>query len=109
LLGSPGPTLLGVDYAIFLGRFGQNVRRARWRLGLTQQEVAARGLSFRWYVEIERGLRNPSVRMVFDLAQILGVSPADLLDVPGARPKVKLSDVKAAAPRRGRKPTAKKR
>lgn len=97
----------GVDFAKFLKHFGKNLRQARWISGQTQQEVAAQGLSFRWYAELERGQQNPTLRTVFDLAQILGVAPADLLDVPGARPdKVRLADRKATPPKRGRKPVA---
>jgi transcriptional regulator with XRE-family HTH domain len=97
--------MVGVDFANFLERFGRNLQRARWRTGMTQQEVAGRGVSYRWYAELERGQRNPTLQMIFDLGQILGVTPADLVDVPGARPaKVRLSDVKAEPPRRGRKP-----
>jgi len=99
-----------VDYAIFLRRFGKNLHNARWLTGMTQQQVAAKGVSYRWYVELERGLRNPTLQMVFDLAQILGVAPADLVDVAGARPgKKRLSDTKATPPKRGRKPNPRRR
>jgi transcriptional regulator with XRE-family HTH domain len=99
-----------VDFAKFLKNFGRNLRQARWLAGKTQQEVAGEGISYRWFVELERGQRNPTLRMVFELAQVLGVSPADLVDVSGARPgKVRLSDRKAAPPRRGRKPTRERR
>jgi transcriptional regulator with XRE-family HTH domain len=94
-----------VDFAKFLKHFGKNLRQARWISGQTQQEVAAQGLSFRWYAELERGQQNPTLRTVFDLAQILGVAPADLLDVPGARPSnVRLADREVTPPKRGRKP-----
>ena len=97
-----------VDFAKFLKYFGKNLRQARWISGQTQQEVAAQGLSFRWYAELERGQQNPTLKTVFDLAQILGVMPADLLDVPGARPsRVRLADRRATPPKRGRKPAAK--
>lgn len=93
-----------VDFAKFLGHFGKNLRQARWLTGQTQQEVAGQGLSLRWYAELERGQQNPTLRTVFDLAQILHVAPAELLDVPGARPGVRLLDRKATAPKKGRKP-----
>jgi transcriptional regulator with XRE-family HTH domain len=99
-----------VDFAKFLGHFGKNLRQARWLKGLTQQEVAAQGLSFRWYAELERGTRNPTLRTIVDLAQILDVTPADLLDVPGARPgKIRLTERKATAPKLGRKPARSKK
>jgi transcriptional regulator with XRE-family HTH domain len=99
-----------VDFAKFLAHFGKNLRQARWLKGLTQQDVAAQGISYRWYAELERGARNPTLRTIVDLAQILDVTPADLLDVPGARPsKIRLSDRKAVAPKLGRKPVGTKR
>lgn len=97
-----------VDFAKFLAHFGRNLRQARWLTGQTQQEVAAQGLSLRWYAELERGQRNPTLRTVFDLAQILKVAPSELLEVPGARPGgVRLLDRKAAPPKKGRKPRKK--
>ncbi|MEI9942191.1 MAG: helix-turn-helix transcriptional regulator [Pseudomonadota bacterium] len=93
-----------MDFAKFLLHFGKNLRQARWLAGQTQQEVAAQGLSLRWYAELERGQRNPTLRTVFDLAQILDVAPSELLDVPGARPSTRLLERKATAPKKGRKP-----
>jgi transcriptional regulator with XRE-family HTH domain len=93
-----------VDFAKFLRHFGKNLRQARWLTGQTQQQVAAQGLSLRWYAELERGQQNPTLRTVFDLAQILHIAPAELLDAPGARPGIRLLDRKASAPKKGRKP-----
>jgi transcriptional regulator with XRE-family HTH domain len=92
-----------VDFATFLKRLGQNVRRARWRAGLTQQDVAAKGITYRYYQELERGQRNPSLRMLVELSDILNVRVADLLDVGETRAAVKLAEVTAAPPARGRK------
>jgi transcriptional regulator with XRE-family HTH domain len=39
-------------------RVGANIRKARWLLGWTQEDVAARGLSYRYFQELERGQRN---------------------------------------------------
>lgn len=61
----------------------------------------------RWYAELERGQRNPTLRTLFDLAQILDVAPVDLLDVPGTRRGPRLLDRAAAPPKRGRKPRKK--
>ena len=82
-----------------------NIRKARWLAGLTQEELASRGLSYRYLAEIERGERNVTLRTLHDLARILGVSVSDLVEVPGAkRRRVPLSLAKASAPPRGRKP-----
>jgi len=99
-----------VDFATFLRRTGRNLRRARWRKGLTQQDVAAEGFTYRYLQEIERGERNCSVKMLFDLAQVLDVRLADLVEVGERKAPVKLADVpESLAPKRGRKPAAKKR
>jgi transcriptional regulator with XRE-family HTH domain len=99
-----------VDFGTFLRRTGRNIRGARWRKGLTQQEVAAEGFTYRYLQEIERGVRNPSLKMLFDLAQVLDVRVADLAEVGERRAPVKLADVSEnLAPKRGRKPSAKRR
>jgi transcriptional regulator with XRE-family HTH domain len=77
---------------------------------MTQQDVAAEGFTYRWVQELERGARNPSAKMLFDLAQVLDVRVADLVEVGERKAPVKLADVpESLAPKRGRKPAAKKR
>ena len=99
-----------MDFATFLRRAGKNLRRARWRKGLTQQDVASEGFTYRYLQEIERGGRNPSLKMLFDLAQVLDVRLADLVEVGERRAPVRLADVpESLAPKRGRKPAPKKR
>jgi transcriptional regulator with XRE-family HTH domain len=64
----------------------------------------------RYLADLERGTRNPSLQMLFDLGQILGVRVADLVEVGERRAAVDLSQVpESAAPKAGRKPSAKKR
>ncbi|MBI2260832.1 MAG: helix-turn-helix transcriptional regulator [Caulobacterales bacterium] len=61
--------------------FGRNVRRVRHRKGLTIEDLAHEvGLSYSYVGELERGLRNPSLRVVELFASVLEVSPTDLLD-----------------------------
>jgi transcriptional regulator with XRE-family HTH domain len=92
-----------VDSGAFLKKVGANLRRARWLAGLTQEQVG--GLSLRYYQDLERGLRNPTLEMLLLLAQQFAVTVADLVNVPGARPaEVRLEDREAAAPPPGRKP-----
>ena len=94
-----------MDFGTFAKRVGRNIRKARWIAGWTQEQVASRGISYRYYQELERGQRNPTVRTLFELAEILGVNVADLTNVEGARPAdPPLTSVKARAPKRGRKP-----
>ena len=60
--------------------FGENVRKERLARGLTQQELAGRLEMERSYLsELERGRRNPTVRVLGALAQALGVEPRELL------------------------------
>lgn len=72
-----------MEFPEFRSRVGENVRRARHLAGRTQEQVE--GITLRYYREIERGERNPSLEVLFALAQQFGVSVADLVDVPGAR------------------------
>ena len=99
-----------MDFSTFLHRVGKNLRGARWRKGLTQQDVASEGFTYRYLQEIERGVRNPSLKMLFDLAQVLDVRVGDLVEVGERRQAVKLADVpESAAPKRGRKASPKRR
>jgi len=59
---------------------GRNVRRVRGGLGLTQEQFAEKsGFSQQYISDLERGLRNPTVVTVFELAQALGVSHIELM------------------------------
>ena len=59
---------------------GRNVKRIRLETGLTQEEFAEKsGFSQRYISGLERGSCNPTVVSLFELAQVLGVIPADLL------------------------------
>ena len=59
---------------------GGNVARLRRERGLTQEVVAERsGLTQQYISDLERGLRNPTVITLFELAQVLDVEPATLI------------------------------
>lgn len=59
---------------------GRNVREARKRKGLSQEQLALEADMKRSYLsDLERGTRNPSVRAVERLAAALGVEPWTLL------------------------------
>jgi transcriptional regulator with XRE-family HTH domain len=59
---------------------GKNVRRVRTKKGLTQEQFADRsGFSQQYISDLERGLRNPTVVTLFELAQALGIAPVQLL------------------------------
>ncbi len=64
-----------------LKRLGKNVRRLRDQRGQSQETFADLASINRTYVsDIERGARNPTVRVLEKIAKTLGVSPGSLLD-----------------------------
>lgn len=61
-------------------RFGRNVRSLRKQRHLTQEELAALCHVHQHYIsDIERGVRNVSLRVVEKIARALGVHEKDLL------------------------------
>lgn len=62
-------------------RFGDSVRRARLRVGLTQEELADKcGLDRSYIGGVERGERNPTLSVIEKIAVGLGVSIRSLFD-----------------------------
>lgn len=61
-------------------RLGRNVRAARVALSLSQEEVAFRaGMKRSYLSDLERGVRNPTVRALGRLSEALGIEPGELL------------------------------
>jgi transcriptional regulator with XRE-family HTH domain len=59
---------------------GRNVRRRRLSAGLSQEALAdAAGLDRTYVSGVERGVRNPTVKVLQGIAIALGVTSADLL------------------------------
>ena len=59
---------------------GRNVRRYRVAAGLTQEELAHRAGFDRTYLsDIERGIRNPTISLLQDIAMVVGVHVAMFL------------------------------
>lgn len=57
----------------------RNLKNAREIKGLTQAEVAKRaGISREYYVQLEAGVRDPSFRVAFRIADVLGADPRHL-------------------------------
>jgi len=82
------------------------IRLARWRKNFDQEQAAAKiGLSYRYFAEIERGVRNPTLDVLAAIAKALDVSVADLVDVEGKK-RIDLARLDLEPPRRGRKPKA---
>ncbi|HVS16572.1 MAG TPA: XRE family transcriptional regulator [Thermoanaerobaculia bacterium] len=60
---------------------GANVRRRRRALGLTlEQLAAASGVSPAMLSEVERSVKNPTVKLAYQVARALGCSLTDLLE-----------------------------
>ncbi len=61
-------------------KFGQRVKELRNTIGMTQDVLASKIGKDRSYVGfIERGERNPSLEVIFDIAKALDVSSDELL------------------------------
>ena len=54
---------------------GARLRRLRLERGLSQRQLASRGISYAYVSRIESGQRIPSVRAIRLLARRLGVTP----------------------------------
>ena len=68
------------DTAAFARAFGAAVRAQREKLGLGQEDFGFEADLDRTYVSgIERGVRNPTLRIVVQIARALGVRPSLLL------------------------------
>ena len=65
---------------------GLNVQRLRREKGWSQEDMAFESGLHRTYVSgIERGVRNPTLRILDKIAKTLGVAPAELLARPRKR------------------------
>ena len=72
---------------------GRNFARIRRERGLTQEQVEeCCGLSQQYLSGLERGLRNPTVVTLFEIAQALGVTPLDLIRPDEADPSLEALD-----------------
>jgi len=66
-----------------VGDLGRNLRAARERLGLTQEQVSERsGVQAGEVSRIEHGKRDPKVSTLEKLAAAVEVEPGDLLRSP---------------------------
>jgi transcriptional regulator with XRE-family HTH domain len=64
-----------------VGALGTNLREARQRLGLTQEQVAERsGVHFTEVSRIEAGKRDPRISTLERLAKAVEMKPGQLLD-----------------------------
>ncbi len=61
---------------------GARYRQLRYKKGMVQEDVAEYGFSVRHYQQLEGG-RAHTIRTLFEIAEMYGVEPKDLLkDLP---------------------------
>jgi transcriptional regulator with XRE-family HTH domain len=64
----------------FVALLGRNVRKWRLQRGMTQEQLALdAGMKRSYLSELERGLRNPTLRALTRLAEALSIEPELLL------------------------------
>jgi transcriptional regulator with XRE-family HTH domain len=64
-----------------VGNLGENLREARTKLGLTQEQVAERsGVQAGEVSRIESGKRDPQLSTILKLAKAVELPPGRLLD-----------------------------
>lgn len=69
------------------GEIGPNVRRRRLAAGLTLEQLAeASGVSTTMLSEVERSVKNPTVKLAYQIARALRCSLTDLLDDGDGQP-----------------------
>ncbi len=62
-------------------RVGNNVRKFRKEKGLSQETLAFDCGLHRTYISgVERGIRNPTVKILAQIAKALGIPPSRLLE-----------------------------
>ena len=67
-------------YMSFLKEVGFHMREYRKKQGITQAQMAQKlGMAFVSYNSIERGVIGTTIKTLFNIAQVLGISPAQLL------------------------------
>jgi transcriptional regulator with XRE-family HTH domain len=61
-------------------KFGDLLRELREKKGLTQEELGTDAELDRTYISLlERGLRQPTLHTIFNLAKALGVTPSSII------------------------------
>jgi transcriptional regulator with XRE-family HTH domain len=60
--------------------FGAALRARRMELGMSQDDLAAKSGYQRAYIsQVERGLNSPTLGMIFDVCEVLGIRASTLI------------------------------
>lgn len=60
--------------------FGKVISQLRKGLGLSQEELGFRSGYHRTYIsQLERGIKSPSLKTIFNLAKALNITPSELI------------------------------
>ena len=66
--------------------FGKVLRVVRKERGLTQEQLAlAAGIDRTFVSLVERGINQPTIRVIFRLADVLGMTPSRLVELTEAQ------------------------
>ncbi|GAA1985464.1 helix-turn-helix transcriptional regulator [Amycolatopsis minnesotensis] len=80
---------------------GQRIKARRAELGISQENLDARsGVHWSYLGQVERGLRNPSLRNLLRIASGLEIDPGKLVEGLPAPPEPDEADGAARRPRR---------
>ncbi|OQY67167.1 hypothetical protein B6D29_02220 [Microgenomates bacterium UTCPR1] len=75
-----GNLIAPIPYAHIIKKFGENLQKIRRQKGISQEKLAATVGVHRTYIALlEQGDRNPSLRIIYRIAQALGVKSGELL------------------------------
>ena len=68
--------------------FGEELRKAREKCGLSQEKLGFESGYHRTYIsQLERGLKSPTLKAIFSLAKALSLKPSGLVKNVEARQK----------------------
>ncbi len=60
--------------------FGQVIQQLRQHLKLSQEELGFKSGYHRTYIsQLERGMKSPSLKTIFNLAKALNITPSELI------------------------------
>lgn len=75
-----GRNLLGVSTTPLQKKFGKTVRTLREERGISQEDLALiAGLDRSFMGKLERGITQPSLKKIFQIAEALRISPSYLI------------------------------